>query len=180
MPLHPALVHLPLGLAILMPLLAAGFGWAFWTGRVRLRAWLAVVGLQALLLTSGLVALQTGRSEGERVETAVSEAAIEQHEEAAEVFLWAVGVTLLLSAVALAMPRPGASKAAVLVSTLAMAACAVLAIRVGHAGGQVVYANGGTASAFSSGATNQNAGGKGETAAPATGKKDNDDDDRKK
>jgi len=34
LPLHPAVVHLPLGLAVLMPLLAAGFAWAAWTGRV--------------------------------------------------------------------------------------------------------------------------------------------------
>ena len=50
MPLHPAIVHLPLALAILMPLVATGFAWALWTGRMHPRAWLAVVAFQALLL----------------------------------------------------------------------------------------------------------------------------------
>ena len=173
MPLHPALVHLPLGLAILMPIFAAGFGWAFWSGRVRLRAWIVVVGLQAVLLTSGLVALQTGRAEGERVEKVVQESAIESHEEAAEVFLWAVGATLVLSALAFAMPKPGGSKAIVLASALAMVGCTALALRVGHAGGQLVYVNN-AGSAYVTGAANNNAGGKGEATAPAAGKKDDD------
>ena len=34
LPLHPATVHLPLGLAFVIPLLAIGFLWALWTGRV--------------------------------------------------------------------------------------------------------------------------------------------------
>lgn len=158
MPLHPSLVHLPIGLAVLMPVLAVGFGWAIWTGRVRLRAWIAIVALQTLLLTSGLVALQTGRTEEERVEKVVSEAALETHEDAAEVFLWAVGITVIASALALAMPRPGASKAVIAVSTLMMLGCLALAVRVGHAGGQLVYVNG-AASAY--------VGASGNTAAPS-------------
>ena len=63
MPLHPAIVHLPLGLAILMPLVATGFAWALWTGRIRPRAWLAVVAFQALLFGSGIVATRTGEAE---------------------------------------------------------------------------------------------------------------------
>ena len=98
MPLHPSLVHLPLGLAVLMPFLAAGFGWAVWTGRVRLRAWAAVVALQAALVVGGLVALQSGKAEEERVESVVTDAAIETHEEAAELFLWAAGLTLVVAA----------------------------------------------------------------------------------
>jgi len=40
MPLHPAIVHLPLAVAIFMPLIAIGFAWALWTGRMGPRAWL--------------------------------------------------------------------------------------------------------------------------------------------
>lgn len=46
LPLHPAVVHVPLGLAFVMPALALGFAWALWTGRVQPRAWLALVALQ--------------------------------------------------------------------------------------------------------------------------------------
>ena len=54
LPLHPAIVHLPLGLAFVIPALAVGFAWALWTGRVRQRAWIAILALQAVLLTAGL------------------------------------------------------------------------------------------------------------------------------
>ena len=69
LPLHPAIVHLPLGLAFLMPALALGFGWALWTGRIRARAWIAIVALQAVLLGGGLAAMNTGEREEDRVET---------------------------------------------------------------------------------------------------------------
>ena len=96
LPLHPAIVHLPLGLAFVIPALAAGFAWALWTGRVRPRgAWLTVIALQALLLGSGFVAMNTGEREEDRVERIVPDAAIERHEEYAEQFVWAVGLTLV-------------------------------------------------------------------------------------
>ena len=90
LPLHPAIVHLPLGLAVVMPLLATGFAWALWTGRVRPRAWLAVVALQALLVGSGLFAIKTGGAEEDRAEAVVQKGAIHQHEEYAEQFVWAL------------------------------------------------------------------------------------------
>ena len=39
MPLHPALVHLPLGPAFVMPVVAAVFAWALWTGRDARESW---------------------------------------------------------------------------------------------------------------------------------------------
>ena len=147
MPLHPAIVHLPLGLAILMPLVASGFAWALWTGRVRPRAWVAVVAFQALLLGSGLVATRTGEAEEERVENVIQESALHQHEALADQFVWAGGFTLLLAGLVLVVRRPTAARAlasAVVVSTLVVAA---LGLRVGHAGGQLVYVYG-AASAY--------------------------------
>lgn len=147
MPLHPAIVHLPLGLAILMPLVASGFAWALWTGRVRPRAWVAVVAFQALLLGSGLVATRTGEAEEERVENVIQESALHQHEAFADQFVWAGGFTLVLAGLVLVVRRPRAARAlafAVVVSTLVVAA---LGLRVGHAGGQLVYVHG-AASAY--------------------------------
>ena len=112
MPLHPAIVHLPLALAILMPLVATGFAWALWTGRIRPRAWLAVVAFQALLLGSGLVATRTGEAEEERVETVVQESALHQHEELADQFVWAGGLTLVLAGLVLVVRRPAAVRVA--------------------------------------------------------------------
>ena len=173
MPLHPALVHLPMALAMLMPLLAAGFAWALWTGRIRSRGWVAVVALQALLLGSGLVAIKTGGAEEDRVERVVQEAAIEQHEAFAEQFVWAAGATLVLAGLVLFVRRPGASRGlafAVVVATLAVAG---LGLRVGHAGGQLVYVHG-AAAAYT---TSAQAGATASTSA-APGHGDEDDDNR--
>ncbi len=110
-PLHPALVHLPLGLAFVLPVLSLGFSWALWKGHVRPRAWLAIVLLQGVLLGGGLLAMKTGQGEEKRVESIVPEPALERHEELAEQFLWATGITLLPAALVLILHRPGAVRA---------------------------------------------------------------------
>jgi uncharacterized membrane protein len=139
LPLHPAIVHLPLGLAFLMPLLAAGFAWALWRGRARSRAWLAIVALQAILLGAGLVAMNTGEREEDRVERIVPEAAMERHEEYAEQFVWATGLTLGLAALAFAFARPDIRRGLTLATVAGTVVVMGAAVRVGHAGGELVY-----------------------------------------
>lgn len=149
-PLHPALVHVPLGLAFVLPILALGFTWALWSGRIRPRAWAAVVLLHAILLGAGLVALKTGQNESERVESIVPEAAIESHEEYAEQFLWVVGITLAVASVVLVVRRPTAVHALSAITVLGTFLIAGAALRVGHAGGKLVYVHN-AAAAYSSG-----------------------------
>ncbi len=72
LPLHPALVHLPLGLAFVMPFLAVSLAWALWVRRVPRLTWAIVVALQTVLLAGGLVALRTG--EAQRTESRRSSA----------------------------------------------------------------------------------------------------------
>jgi uncharacterized membrane protein len=139
LPLHPAIVHLPLGLAFVMPILAIGFAWALWTGRVRLRAWFVIVALQAVLLGAGLVAMNTGQREEDRVEAVVPDTALEQHEELAEQFVWATGGTLLLAGLVLVLRRPAAARGLATATVLGTVLVTASAIRVGHAGGQLVY-----------------------------------------
>lgn len=139
LPLHPAVVHIPLGLAFIMPLLALGFGWALWTRRVRPRAWVAIVALQAVLLAAGLAAMNTGEREEDRVESAVPHAAMEEHEEAAEQFVQATGLTLGLMLLVLVGRRPAVAKPLMIVAFAGTVAVTALAIRVGHAGGKLVY-----------------------------------------
>jgi uncharacterized membrane protein len=139
LPLHPAIVHLPLGLAFIMPAVALGFAWALWTGRIRPRAWVTIAALQAVLLGAGLVAMNTGEREEERVESVVPDAALERHEEYAEQFVWATGLTLGLALLVLALPRPGTARALAAGVVVGTCLVAALAIRVGHAGGQLVY-----------------------------------------
>ena len=142
LPLHPAIVHLPLGLAFVIPALAAGFAWALWRGRVRPRgAWVAIIALQAVLLGGALVAMNTGEREEERVERTVPETAIERHEEYAEQFVWAVGLTLVAAVLVLAFHTPALVHAMAAVTVIGSLVVLAAAIRVGHAGGHLVYAH---------------------------------------
>jgi hypothetical protein len=134
-------VHLPLGLAFIIPALAIGFAWAIWRRRVRPQAWLTVIALQSLLLGAGLAAMNTGEREEDLVERVVPDAAIERHEEYAEQFVWAVGLTLAAAVLVLAVRKPAAVRAMTAVTVAGTVVVAAAAIRVGHAGGQLVYAH---------------------------------------
>jgi hypothetical protein len=139
---HPKVVHIPMALAVLMPLIAGGLVLAWWRGWLPWRGWLVAVGLQAVLLVSGLVALRTGEAEEERVERIVSESLIEAHEEAAEVFVWGSGavLALMLAAAAFGQKRSGLPIAAV--ATLGTLVVLGLGYRTGQAGGSLVYEHG--------------------------------------
>lgn len=148
-PLHPLIVHMPIALTILLPLFAIG---ALVAIRRKARvpvAWGLTIGMLALLLGSGWVALQTGENEEERVERFVSENAVEEHEEAATQFVYAAGAVLLLSVVGLIRGSTGG--AARVVVTLATVALVGMGYNVGHSGGGLVY-GGGAAQAYSSSA----------------------------
>ena len=138
-PLHPALVHLPLGLALVLPLLAIGFSWAVWKGSIPPRAWPAIVVLKAVLLGAGLVALRTGQHEEGRVESVVPKTALERHEARAEQFLWIAGLTLATATMVPVVRRPRSSPRSHRGNHGLQFFTAAAALRVGHAGGQLVY-----------------------------------------
>ncbi len=139
LPLHPAIVHLPLGLAFILPALAIGYAWTVWKGAIRPRAWLAIVALQAVLLAAGLVAMNTGEREEDRVERLVPGVALEQHEAYAEQFVWATGFTLVLAGLVLVSRRPAIARTLLVASVGGTIVVAAAALRVGHAGGKLVY-----------------------------------------
>jgi uncharacterized membrane protein len=145
LPLHPAVVHLPLGLAFVVPFLALVLAGALRGGRLPRSSWLLIVGLQAVLVVAGLAALETGQREEERVERVVAKALIGRHEALAESFLETAGVGLALALAALFLREgPGARwlrTSVIAVSFLTLA----LAVRVGHAGAEVVYRHGAAA-----------------------------------
>jgi peptidoglycan/LPS O-acetylase OafA/YrhL len=143
LPLHPKIVHLPIALAVLMPLITAGLLIAWWRDMLPRRTWWIAVALQALLVGSALYARETGEADEERVEDRVGEAPLEAHEEAATVFT--VGALVALAAItAAALIKPpaiamGAAGAAVLAALVVLG----LGYRVGEAGGALVYRYGG-------------------------------------
>jgi uncharacterized membrane protein len=142
LPLHPVVVHLPIALAALMPLVAGGVLLAWALGWLDRRAWVIVAGLQLILFLSSYAAQWTGEAQEDRVEAFVSHAALEAHEEAATQFLWASGVVLVITAAAIGIPgdrwRKWTATGAV-VGTLVVLG---FGIQVGHAGGKLVYQEG--------------------------------------
>lgn len=172
---HPKVVHIPIALGVLMPLLAGGVLLAWWRQWLPARSWMLVVALQAILLGSGIVALQTGESEEDRVERVVPERAIEEHEEAAEVFVWTSGGVLGLMLLALAISRSKAALPTAAVAALGTLAVLGLGYRTGQAGGDLVYRHN-AASAYTSSAQGS-MGSRGRAPSPYGGEEHDDDDD---
>ena len=139
---HPKVVHLPIALAVLMPLVSGGVALAWWRGWLDRRAWVIVLLLQAALAGSGLVAMNTGETEEERVEEFVPERYIESHEEAAETFLWASAVVLALMLLPLVLPQGRLRAAAAVGACLGTLLVFGLGYRTGEAGGRLVYEHG--------------------------------------
>lgn len=152
-PLHPLLVHLPIALAVLMPPLTGVLWFALVRSWLPLRAWVLAIVAQLLLVGSGWLALRSGEADEERVERIVPEAALEQHEEAAEAFMLGAGIVLLLALTPLLWRRHPRlvvwSAAATSLATLGVLA---LGYRVGKAGGELVYRHG-AAAAFATAGT---------------------------
>jgi uncharacterized membrane protein len=150
-PLHPAVVHFPVVLAVLLPVFALGALWAIRRGTTPRRAWAIPVALSLALALSAWVAVQTGEAQDERVERVVPEQPLETHEEAAEMFLTLSGILVLVAAAGLA---PGiAGRSARILATAGAVALVAVAANVGHSGGQLVYRYGAAGAYTSPGAT---------------------------
>jgi uncharacterized membrane protein len=143
-PLHPAVVHFPIVLMLFLPPIAAFVLWRLHDG-ARLRTWGWVVLTAAMVVGSGVVAKETGEDQEDRVEQVVPEAALHEHEEAADVFVLAAWIVLGLS---LAGFAPGiAGRSARLLTLAGTLALAYFGVRVGDLGGKLVYQHG-AASAY--------------------------------
>ncbi len=139
-PLHPAVVHLPIALAVLVPGFALVMTFLIHRNLLPARSWALVVLLQIGLVGSGWLALETGEREEERVEQVVAESHIESHEEAAERFLVVAGLGILALGAGL-LPRGGGTVARV-AGTVVSLAVLTAGIQVGHTGGELVYRHG--------------------------------------
>jgi uncharacterized membrane protein len=139
---HPKLVHVPMALGVLMPLVAGGLLLAWWRKWLPRRAWLLAVGLQVLLVGSGALALRTGEAEEDRVERIVAERVIEQHEEAAEAFVWASAGVLAVMVLAAALRSQRSSLSMATAASVGTLLVLGLGYRTGQAGGALVYQHG--------------------------------------
>ena len=139
-PLHPAVVHLPIAFAVILPLFAIGALWFIRRGARQRAAWGIFVAMSAALVASAWVSLQTGEQQEERVEDVVSERSIHQHEEAADLFLAVSAGLLLVATGGLVGGRIG--QASRLLATAGTVAVLGAGWNVGHSGGMLVYRDG--------------------------------------
>lgn len=153
-PTHPIIVHFPVALAVLVPLLSVVASLAIARRWSTPTLWLSVIAGQALLVGSGMLALRTGEADEDRVERIVAETIIEQHEAAAQVFMVGGGVVLALAVAAWLWRNRDAGRWLRHLTTVGTLAVAALAYRVGHSGGEIVYRHGGAAAFAASTASN--------------------------
>ncbi|MEX0891923.1 MAG: DUF2231 domain-containing protein [Gemmatimonadota bacterium] len=136
-PLHPAIVHFPIVLAVLLPIFALGALLAISRGARPMRAWAIPLAMAAALAASAWVALATGEAEEDRVEAVVGERVLHEHEEAGERFLLLSGILLLVSGAGLFGGTVGS--AGRLLATAGSVGVLAAAVSVGAAGGELVY-----------------------------------------
>ncbi len=149
-PCHPAIVHLPIGFAMLFPFVALTALLLIRKGALPARAWYAAVVLQALVALGAFAATRTGHVDEEIVERVVPETVIEEHHEAGERF-FQLSLALLVVTVAGAVSPKGRTAIQLGAAALGFVAIASAAY-TGHLGGKLVYEHG------AAGAFTQNSG----------------------
>ncbi len=139
LPLHPIVVHFPIVLGSLLPLLAIGLWWAIkkwqWTPKV----WALVSAVALIYTLSAVVAVQLGEADEEKVENVISEKVIEEHEEAGELIPWLAGTLFLVSLGGFSVKYSKRAQLALIVLSLV---AVVPLINAGHTGGELVYEHG--------------------------------------
>lgn len=146
MPLHPSIVHLPIVLTFIMPVLVVVFAWMIKNNKMSPKGWILIMGLQLAVVITGYVSLETGETEEEPVSKIVSKDYIHEHEEAAEIFVGSTVLALVLSIAAFFIRKEIQFPVKLSIAVIGLISC-YLAYRTGHLGGELVYKHG-AASAY--------------------------------
>jgi uncharacterized membrane protein len=142
-PLHPAVVHFPVVLVVLLPVVALVAVLAIRRGVGVRGAWLPVVAVSAGLTVASWAAVETGEREEEAVERVVSRDAFHEHEDRAKLFLPLTVIGLVVVSAGLLAGKPGeVIRAAAVVTGVGLA---IVGYMVGHSGGELVYEHGAAA-----------------------------------
>lgn len=140
-PFHPVIVHFPIVISFLLPLLIMVFAYMIKINKMTPRGWLIIVGLQMFATITGYVALESGETEEDLVEKIVESKYINQHENAAEIFVGA-SVLVLVVSVAVFFLKSSLQFYVQIGITLLSIVAAFLGYRAGKFGGELVYVHG--------------------------------------
>ena len=149
-PLHPAVVHFPVALALIFPVMAAIALIFIRRGSSAINTWIPISVLALMIFAGTLVAKNTGAEEEEKVEDVVSRSVIHDHEENAELFAILAGIMLAVSLAGFVPKKWGdAARYLTIVASLAVVA---VAYQTGKSGGELVYEHGAAAAYIDAGA----------------------------
>ncbi len=140
-PFHPVIVHFPIAITFILPILILTFAWMIKQNKMSQQAWLIIIGLQVLTTVTGYVAMETGEEAEEVAERVIEKKYIHQHEEKAEIFVGATVVALVLSIAAFFLRKEIQFFVKLAVCIVSILAC-FLVYRTGHSGGELVYEHG--------------------------------------
>lgn len=171
LPLHPMIVHFPIVLACLLPLVAGIIAWGLFRGKYPKRSWWIPVVMQAVIFFSAWVAVQQGEKDEERVENVVAEQVLETHEEAGNAFLTVSGILLALMVIPLFV---GTRFVPIVITALSLVSL-VLVYKAGHSGAQLVYVHNAAAALQTPGGQGEAGTSAGQTS-PSSRRNDDDDD----
>jgi len=136
---HPKLVHLPVALGLIIPLVATGLLICWWRDWLPKRTWIVAIALQALLVGAGFVTIDSGEDQAQRVAHVVAKQHIHEHAERAETYVWfGVGVLAVMLLAGIVRHRRS-SLALATIATLGTLVGVALDYRAGEAGGDLVY-----------------------------------------
>lgn len=139
-PLHPAIVHFPIVLMVILPISAIVAMWAIGRGTRVASAWLVPLAFAVALSASALVAKETGEDQAHAVRDRVPREFVHTHSESADLFFALSVVVLAITVAGFAKGRVGAP--ARTVATIAAFGLVAAGYRVGHSGGELVYKHG--------------------------------------
>lgn len=145
-PVHPLIVHFPIVLTFILPILIVVFAYMIRINKATPKSWLIIIGLQLAVVITGYISLETGETEEHTVEKVVAKSIIHEHEEAAEIFVGSTVLALVLSIGAFFIRKEIGFPVKLGIAALTLVSC-YLAYRTGLLGGELVYKHG-AASAY--------------------------------
>jgi len=140
-PLHPSVVHFPIVLGFILPILALVFAFMIKKGKMQMSSWLIIVALSVLTVGMGYLSLETGENEEDRVEKVVDKVHIQKHEQYAEIFVGVAVVGMVISVLAFFL-NVNLQFPIQLLTVLVLSVAAFFAYKAGSLGGELVYGHG--------------------------------------